>query len=116
MINYDKNEAKTKIYQAIKTKITNFDDYDVIFVGYPNWWYDMPMVIYSLFKEYDFSGKIIVPFCTHGGSGFSQSIETIKRLEKDATVMSIPAISRRNVTNSNKALERWLKDNKFIKQ
>ena len=97
-----------------ESKINNFDSYDVVFVGYPNWWYDMPMVIYSLFNEYDFSGKTIIPFCTHGGSGFSGSVQTIEKLEKNARVISIPAISNRRIENSRSALEKWLNENGFL--
>ena len=115
LIDYAKKEAESKTYPVITSKIKNFQDYDVVFVGYPNWWYDMPMVIYSLFKDYDFSGKTIIPFCTHGGSGFSQSVETIAGLEKNAKVISIPAISRSRVTSSRSALEKWLKEQGLAK-
>ncbi len=67
--------------------IENLDDYDVIFVGYPNWWYDMPMAMYSFFEEYDFSGKTIIPFNVHNGSRFSSTISTIQSLEPNAAVV-----------------------------
>ncbi|MGL5273499.1 MAG: flavodoxin, partial [Phocaeicola sp.] len=104
LIRYAKKEADDEIYPTIASKIENFASYDVIFVGYPNWWYDMPMVIYTLMRDYDFSGKTIVPFCTHGGSGYSESVETIKELEKNAKVVSMPAISRDNVSSSRKGV------------
>ena len=115
LINYAKNEAETKIYPEIQSKITNFDDYNIIFVGYPNWWYDMPMVIYSLFNQYDFKDKTIIPFCTHGGSGFSDSVDTIRKLEKNAKVIQMPAISRNQATKSRAGLIKWLTDNDIIK-
>lgn len=52
---------------AMRTELENLEDYDVIFVGYPIWWYDMPAVMYTFFDQYDFSGKTIIPFTTHGG-------------------------------------------------
>ena len=58
---------------ALKTTIDNLDDYDVIFLGYPNWWGDMPMPLYTFLEAYDFSDKMIIPFNTHGGSRFSRS-------------------------------------------
>ncbi|MGL4410991.1 MAG: flavodoxin [Bacteroidales bacterium] len=115
LIDFAKREVETKSYPKIASKIPNFDSYDVIFVGYPNWWYDMPMVIYTLFNEYDFTGKVIVPFCTHGGSGFSESVETIKKLESGATVNSMPAISRNRVASSKGAIEKWVKENGYSK-
>lgn len=113
LIDYAKKEADSKTYPKMASKISNFADYDVVFVGYPNWWYDMPMVIYTLFNEYDFSGKTIVPFCTHGGSGFSQSVQTIEKLEKGAKVISIPAISNRSAAASRGGLQKWLQEKGF---
>lgn len=109
LIDYAKEEAKSKTYPKMTTAISNFAEYDVVFVGYPNWWYDMPMVIYTLFNEYDFKGKTIIPFCTHGGSGFSQSVKTISDMEKDAKVIKGLSISRDNVSTSRNGIIKWLK-------
>ena len=75
----------------------------------------MPMVIYTLLNDYDFKGKTIVPFVTHGGSGFSQSVKTISSLEKDAKVIEGPSISRSRVENPGPGVQKWLKDNGFVK-
>lgn len=61
--------------------------YDVIFLGYPNWWGDMPQALYTFLEEYDFSGKTIIPFTTHGGSGFSRTISTIAELQPGANMV-----------------------------
>ena len=53
------------------------DNYDTLFIGYPNWWGDMPMIVYNFLERYNLSGKTIVPFCTHGGSGLSNTESTI---------------------------------------
>ena len=71
----------------LTSHIDDLDQYDVIFVGYPNWWADLPMAVYSFFDEYDFSGKTIIPFNVHNGSQFSGTIETIQELEPDADVI-----------------------------
>lgn len=57
----------------LSTAPENVDAYDVIFLGYPNWWGDMPMPLYTFLESYDFSGKTIIPFVTHGGSSFSRN-------------------------------------------
>lgn len=75
----------------LATHIENLDEYDVIFVGYPNWNADLPMPMYTFFEEYDFSGKTIIPFVAHGGSGASRTVDTIAELEPDATVIDDPA-------------------------
>lgn len=80
-------EKNNNVKPAIATHIDNLDDYDTIFIGFPNWWYGMPMVMHSFFDEYDFSGKTIIPFCTSGGSAFSDSINEMKKLEPNAVVM-----------------------------
>ncbi len=71
---------------AIKNKIS-IADYDNIFIGYPMWWYTFPMIIYTLFDEYDFGGKTIIPFNTHMGSGDGGTYKTIKELEPNANVL-----------------------------
>lgn len=86
-IDVGKEEKNNNIKPEIATHIDNLDDYDTIFIGFPNWWYGMPMVMYSFFDEYDFSGKTIIPFCTSGGSAFSDSINEMKELEPNAVVM-----------------------------
>lgn len=66
--------------------VDNMDDYDIILLGYPNWWASIPMPIASFLEEYDFSGKEIIPFCSHGGGRFGQSITAIAKLAPDANI------------------------------
>ena len=87
LIDYAAQEQDEDARPELTSHIENLDDYDVIFVGYPNWWGDMPQALYSFFDEYDFSGKTIVPFNSHNGSRFSNTISTIAELEPDATVI-----------------------------
>ena len=70
----------------IAEHIDNMDDYDVILLGYPNWWASIPMPIASFLEEYDFSGKQIIPFCSHGGGRFGQSLTAIAKLAPDADI------------------------------
>lgn len=72
----------------LSTHIENLEDYDMIFLGYPNWNADLPMPLYTFLEEYDFNGKTIIPFCPHGGSGFSNTIKTIANLQPYATVIT----------------------------
>lgn len=94
---------------AIAGQIENLDQYDTVFIGYPNWWGDMPMILYSFFDNYDFSGKTIIPFNTHGGSGFSNTIRTIAELEPEATVNEDGfTVSRNNVQEAESDILNWL--------
>lgn len=94
---------------ALTTQIEDLDRYDVVFVGYPNWWYDMPMALYSFFDTYDFSGKTIIPFNVHNGSRFSGTIETIRQLEPNATVIADGfTVSERDVAQAAPDVRAWL--------
>ncbi|MBR2593628.1 MAG: S-layer homology domain-containing protein [Firmicutes bacterium] len=93
---------------ALSSHIENLDDYDVIFVGYPIWWGALPQVMESFFSEYDFSGKTIVPFCTHGGSGNSGTFSKIAELEPNADVKDGIAINMDNVSGSKQNILDWL--------
>ena len=66
------------------TALPDLSGYDTVFLGYPNWWASIPMPIASFLEEYDFSGKTIVPFCSHGGGRFGQSLTAIAKLAPNA--------------------------------
>lgn len=93
---------------AIKDSIADLEQYDTIFLGYPNWWGDMPMILYSFLEEYDFSGKTIIPFNTHGGSGFSNTISSIREEKPDAEVMDGLSISRNRIQDAEQDIINWV--------
>lgn len=66
---YAQKEKRADARPEITGRIENFADYDTIFIGYPNWWGDMPMPVYTFLESYDFTGKTVHHFCTHEGSG-----------------------------------------------
>ncbi|MBO6122564.1 MAG: NAD(P)H-dependent oxidoreductase [Methanobrevibacter sp.] len=90
--NYDKctelaqKEKDDNARPKITGKIDNFDSYDTVFVGYPIWWGDLPMIMYTFMEEYDFNGKKIIPFNTHEGSGDSGTYQTIQEKLPNADV------------------------------
>ena len=103
-----KLEHDTNARPAIKNEIP-VRDYDTIFVGYPMWWYTFPMILYTFFDKYDFSGKTIVPFNTHMGSGDGGTYRTIKELEPDANVLPGLPMEMSDAERGNaKAVSRWL--------
>ena len=102
------NEIRTNARPEIEGTIEDFDSYDVVFVGYPNWNADMPYILYTFFETYDFSGKTIVPFNTHGGSGFSGTQETIAELEPNATMLEGKSISRNSIEGAEQEIIDWL--------
>lgn len=108
LVDLASEEQSDNARPAIKDTIDNFDTYENIFVGYPNWWGDMPMILYSFFDEYDFSGKTIIPFNTHGGSGFSGTISAIKELEPNAEVLDGKSISRNDIQDAEQEIVDWV--------
>jgi len=109
LIDYAAEEQEEDARPELTSHIENPDDYDVIFVGYPTWWYDMPQALYSFFDEYDFSGKTIIPFNVHNGSRFSGTIETIQDLEPDAEVITDGfTVSERDVAGAAGDVADWL--------
>ena len=115
LVDLAQNEQRNKARPKFKGEIENFAQYDTVFVGYPNWWSDMPMIMYTFFDTYDFSGKTIIPFNTHGGSGFSSTISTIRSLEPNATVQNGKSISRNSIQNAEKEIIDWVKSLGFEK-
>ena len=109
LIDYAAEEQEEDARPELTSHIENPDDYDVIFIGYPTWWYDMPQALYSFFDEYDFSGKTIIPFNVHNGSRFSGTIETIQDLEPDAEVITDGfTVSERDVAGAAGDVADWL--------
>ena len=89
--------------------VENLEQYDRIFLGFPNWWYDLPMPLYSFLESYDLSGKEIMPFTVHGGSGFSGALNTIAELQPEALVYENGlSISRNAVTDCETQVDEWL--------
>ncbi len=116
-VNYDElidlggEEKSAAARPELSTQMENMADYDVIFLGYPNWWYDMPMAVYSFLKEYDLSGKTIIPFAASAGSGFSGTISSIQELGPGAVVMENGIyIPMGNVANGQAEIEAWISE------
>lgn len=115
--NQASQEKESGFRPELATHIDNIDEYDTVFVGYPNWWGDMPMALYSFFDEYDLSGKTVIPFNSHGGSGFSQTIQSIVQLEPDAEVITDGlSLSRGTVSASRDTIAKWITDSGYKKE
>ncbi len=89
--------------------VADMDSYEVIYLGYPNWWGTMPMAVFTFLDSYDVSGKTIVPYCTHEGSGLGSSERDIKKLCPTAKVLSGLAIKGGTVGRADKDVANWLK-------
>lgn len=109
LIEYAAQEQDEDARPELTSHIENPEQYDTVFVGYPNWWADLPQVLYSFFDEYDFSGKTIIPFNVHNGSRFSRTIETIQELEPEAVVITDGfTVNERDVPDAAEDVADWL--------
>ena len=109
LIDYAAQEQNENARPELITHIENPDQYNTIFIGYPNWWADLPMAVYSFFDEYDFSGKVIIPFNVHNGSRFSRTIQTIEELEPGAVVVEDGfTVSERTAADAAGDVAIWL--------
>jgi flavodoxin len=100
---------------ALKTKIENIKSYDLVFIGYPNWCKTVPAPIRVFLSEYDFSGKIIIPFCTHEGSGMGRSVTDISKLCPKSILQDGIAIRGSDVNIAQSKVSEWLQKNKITK-
>ena len=117
LLDVSQQEMRDNARPEIADTVDNMDDYDTIFIGYPNWWGDMPMIVYNFLESYDLSGKTIVPFCTHGGSGLSDTESTIADITggtmKDG--FAIPGTTAQNDRDTVKSkVTDWLRRDGFI--
>ena len=107
---YAKKEHDENMRPEIKNDL-HVNDYDIIYIGYPMWWYTFPMIIYTMFDKYDFNGKTIIPFNTHMGSSDGGTYKTIKELAKGANVLKgLPVEMKMAESEPKELVENWLKE------
>ncbi|MBS5734747.1 MAG: NAD(P)H-dependent oxidoreductase [Clostridiales bacterium] len=110
VVDLAQEEQRNNARPAISGSIENIDQYDIVYVGFPNWWGDMPMILYTFFDTYDLSGKTVALFCTSGGSGLSNTVNEVKELEPNATVTEGLHIGSGSSSNPDNAVNKWLND------
>ncbi len=103
-----KKELRAKARPKLTEQVKDIEAYDVIFLGYPNWWGTMPMPVYTFLESYDFSGKTIVPFCTHEGSGMGHSEKDIAQTCPNATVLEGIAIHGTSAASAESDVSSWV--------
>lgn len=98
----------------LATHVENMDEYDTILLGYPNWWASIPMPIASFLEEYDFTGKTIIPFCSHGGGRFGQSLTAIAKLVPDAVMGEALSVHYSGGDSLPDDITEWLESNGIL--
>ncbi|MFA6862120.1 MAG: flavodoxin, partial [Bacilli bacterium] len=104
-----KDEYNENTRPDIKGKVNDFDSYDIVFLGYPNWMGTCPMPVFTFLESYDFKDKIILPFCTNEGSGAGNSLEDIKKSAPTATVLNSLSLRGSQIDDSDDKIKEWLK-------
>ena len=114
LVDLAKAEQLGKARPELASKVANLEQYKVIFLGYPTWWADMPMIMYSFLESHDLSNKTVIPFNTHGGNGFSDTINAISTLQPNAHVVKDGfTVSRDNVSDCADDVAAWAKKFKY---
>lgn len=108
LLDVAKKEIRLGEKPVLKNMLNDLDRYNIIFIGYPNWWNTFPASVRTFLSEYNFYGKTIIPFCTHGGGGFGHSISDIAKQCPGAIVLKEFSINGYAVSNNNAEVEKWL--------
>lgn len=95
----------------LRTRVQNMAQYDVIILGYPNWWATIPMPIATFLESYDFSGKTIIPFCSHGSGRFGQSLTDIAKLAPNARYGDALSVQYSGGSSLPSNISAWLRRN-----
>ena len=113
VLNEAQRDQHKQARPALKTKITQekWAEYDTIILGYPNWWASIPMPIATFLESYNFSGKRILPFCSHGGGRFGQSLTAIAKLAPNAKIDEGLSVHYSGGASLGKDVTKWLNKN-----
>lgn len=105
----DSDEKAENARPELAEHVDNMDDYDVVFLGFPNWWYTAPMAVFSFIEEYDFSGKTVIPFCAHGTGGIAAGVRDItEALPDSAEVLEPIGIYRGDMDTAQAEIDNWI--------
>lgn len=92
----------------LNAQVENWDSYDTIFVGYPNWWSDAPMAVYTFLESYDFTGKTVIPFNTSASGGFGRSLTGIEESAAGATILEGLDLTEGELGDVQNRVTTWL--------
>jgi len=109
-----RKELRENARPKLSNRIENMDSYNVIFLGYPNWWGAIPMPVATFLSEYDFSGKTIAPFCTNEGSRLGRSLTNIIELCPQSTILNGLAVRGGDAKKAQNEVSEWLRELRMI--
>lgn len=103
-------DQRRNVRPELKKYPESLDEYDVIYLGYPNYWSTMPMAVFTFLEHYNFDGKVIRPFCTHEGSGLGSSVRDIRKLCPGARVEEGLAVRGGSVVWAEQEIRQWVQE------
>lgn len=108
VVDQAKQEQADNIRPALASQVENMEDYGTVFIGYPNWWSDVPMAVLTFLESYDWNGKTVIPFCTSGGGGFGNGINSIEAAAEGATILEGFHVDGSSVDSAADDVAAWL--------
>ncbi len=108
LLDIAQQEQRDNARPELASQVENWDSYDVVFVGYPDWWSDAPMLIYSFLEAYDWEGKALIPFCTSGGSSFGRSLNKLPDSAPGANILEGLHVSGSRVDGASEEIASWI--------
>ena len=109
-----KKEQETNLRPELKNNVDNLADYDLIFIGYPNWWGSAPMVIWTFLESHDLNGKTVIPFCTHGGGGEQNCFKDFNKHIGNANTKKGFLTNGSQAADARPKVEKWLQKTGII--
>lgn len=103
-----KKQQQDNARPAVKTKIENIDDYDIIFLGVPNWWSGAPMPVFTFAEQNKIDGKTVAPFVTHGGGGLGHIPADLKKMFPNSEILKPLSISGASAGKSRNEVQKWI--------
>ena len=114
LLDVAQQEQTDDVRPELASQVENWDSYQVVFVGYPDWWGDAPMLIYSFLESYDWEGKTLIPFCTSGGSGFGRSLDRLPDSAPGAEIEEGLHIPGSSIDGAEEEVASWIDGMKNI--
>ena len=103
-------EQRDNIRPALSSVLEDISQYEVIFIGYPNWWNNMPMPVFTFLEEYDFSGKTVIPFTTYGNGVWGRSVNSIQEMLPGSVILDGLAIQEHELDRIAEQVSDWLQE------
>lgn len=106
-------DQRAQARPKLKDPLPDLRKYDTVILGYPNWWASIPMPVATFLESGGFAGKVVVPFCSHGGGRLGQSISAITKLVPDAEVLKPLSVHYSGGATLDADVDKWLSENGF---